>query len=70
MIEEQIIELETRLAFQEDQLDQLNRVISDQQLELVELRKIIKFLHEQIETLLESSEQSSEQKVQERPPHY
>ena len=71
MLEDRVIELETRLAFQEDQLEQLNQVLSDQQLQLNDARELMKMLMERIKDLVAALEESrSGAANDEKPPHY
>ena len=71
MLEDRVIELETRLAFQEDQLEQLNQVLSDQQLQLNDARELIRMLMERIKDLLSALEENrSGAANDEMPPHY
>lgn len=68
-ITSQIIEIETKLAFQEQTIEQLNEVIIQQQ-------KLIETLQRQIKTLNHKVEQESHHwgkeysPADEKPPHY
>ncbi len=68
MTEKRIIELETKLAYQEDMVHELNKAIFDQQKRLDQLEIAYKYLLAQTQ---ESSEIASTGKVvDEKPPHY
>ena len=61
------IEIETRLVFQEDTIAKLNDALVDQQRQLDQMRDTLARLIE----LVERREEPEEFKVeQERPPHY
>ncbi len=61
------IEIETRLVFQEDTIAKLNDALVDQQRQLDQIRDTLARLIE----LVERREEPAEFKVeQERPPHY
>ena len=61
------IEIETRLVFQEDTIAKLNDALVDQQKQLDQMRDTLARLIE----LVERREEPAEFKIeQERPPHY
>jgi SlyX protein len=65
--DEERIEIETRLIFQEDTIAKLNDALVDQQRQLDQMRDTLARLIE----LVERREEPAEFKVeQERPPHY
>lgn len=65
--EERLIELETRLTFQEDLLDTLNHIVAEQQQELMQLKDLCRDLLTQLRQLPEARQRSADE---ERPPHY
>jgi SlyX protein len=67
-MEERLIELETRMAFQDNTLQTLNSVILRQQKEIDALRHEIEVLKTQIRTLAPSLVASSAEETP--PPHY
>jgi len=69
-LEQNLIELETRVAFQEDTLQQLNDVISRQDREIVALRQQLTLIAKRFEDVLYTHEQGAARPDQERPPHY
>ena len=68
-IEEKIIEIETKMAFQEETIEQLNDVIIGQQKAIDKLQRQLVQLNTKIE---EESQhwQSESNPVDETPPHY
>jgi SlyX protein len=67
MIEERLINIETKISFQEDLVDELNKTIFQQQQKLERLEAICESLAEHIRALEAGSEGSP---AHERPPHY
>lgn len=65
---EDLIELQTQLAFQEQTIAELNVALTDQQKQIDLLRLEIKFLKEKFGALEEKVEAGPPQ--DERPPHY
>lgn len=66
--ETRFIELETRLTYAEDLLDNLNQTLSSQQIELLELRRLCRDLIEQLRSMPAAHEQSlAKDNI---PPHY
>lgn len=63
-----LIELQTQLAFQEHTIAELNNVLTDQQKQIDMLRLEIKLLKEKYGALEEKIEMGPPQ--DERPPHY
>ncbi len=67
MDEERLVELEIKLAYQEDLLQALNTIVCDQQKQIGRLEETCKLLNERINNRVEP--QSINQGV-EIPPHY
>jgi len=63
-----ISELQTRLTFQEDAVDQLNRVVARQQAEIDRLESELKKLTELVQDLKDAG--PARQAEDEMPPHY
>lgn len=63
----QLIELQTQLAFQEDALQALDKVVTDQQQRIDQLAQVNSRLEQQ---LTELSSWAEEQRVETPPPHY
>lgn len=68
--QEQLIDLQTRVAYQEDTLEQLNRVITQQDADIVQLKQQIRILAQRLEDSLRTQGQGGEPMQDERPPHY
>ena len=68
MSEESIIRLETKVAYQDDLIQQLNEVIIDQQQRIRDLESKTDLLSKKLEDLLELA--AEERSSGERPPHY
>ena len=66
--EEAIIELQTKLSFQEDLLENLNQVITDQQGQITKLARTVESMIEQMHSMQSSTQDNGSQ--QEIPPHY
>lgn len=67
MSEARFIELEIKVAYQEDLLQALNQIVSEQQQQLDRLEASNRALHERLKNLqLDESEQA----VDQTPPHY
>lgn len=65
--EARFIELETRIAFQEDSIQQLNDTIVEQQQSIDRLMTIVKVINQQIRSIPTDLEGST---GNEPPPHY
>ena len=66
--EEAIIELQTKLSFQEDLLENLNQVITNQQGQIAKLARTVESLMVQMHSIQISMQDNGPQ--QEIPPHY
>lgn len=62
-----IEDLQSRLVFQEDAIDHLNKTIAEQASQIDILQQQVKYLHDQIKQI---SEQQSATTDVEIPPHY
>ncbi len=67
MSDNRITELEIKIAYQEDLLQSLNTIVSNQQLQINRIEETCKFLNNRIKSIreVESINQSNE-----KPPHY
>ncbi len=68
MNEDRIIELETKVSYQEDLLQDLNRLVATQQHQIDQLTTLSKTLSNQLKEAMHSIQ--SESNVDEKPPHY
>lgn len=69
-LERQIIELQTKLAFQEDTVQALNDIVSEQQQDILALKGQVSLLLEELRSVLLSLDTSGISVQQEMPPHY
>ena len=67
-MENKIIDLQSKLAFQDETINELNEVITDQQNQLDQLREDIRLLNLRIVSVAEASNVSEEKEAP--PPHY
>lgn len=68
MNEDRLINLETKITYQEDLLEELNKTVYQQQQKLDQLEEFCRTLAGQVRSLAEAG---NEGKVtNERPPHY
>lgn len=70
MDEQKIIDLEIKLAYQEDLLQALNTVVSQQQQQISRLEKTCTVLNDRIKSLSEQRQAGEIGPVYEVPPHY
>jgi SlyX protein len=68
MDNQRLIDIETKLAYQEDLIQELNKTVHSQQLKLDQLEKAIGSLTLRYNSLAEQGD--SEYSVDEKPPHY
>ena len=68
MSEERFIDLETRLAHQDQLLSELNDVVTGQQARIMDLEELCKALLERVRSLGDGLPAGNP--VDERPPHY
>ncbi len=69
-IEEQLIDVQTRVAYQEDTLAQLNEVITRQDAEIIQLKQQLRLLAQRIDELGRNPAALGGEIIDERPPHY
>lgn len=69
MLEERLENIETKIAFQEDLLEELNKAVYQQQLKLEQLQATCEALAGHIASLAESVNENKAV-ANERPPHY
>jgi len=63
-----IDDLQMKLAFQDDLLEQLNQVVTNQQQQITNLELALENMKVQVNTMQTSSQEGSQQ--HELPPHY
>lgn len=68
--EEEFIDLQMRVTFQEDMLHQLNDIVSQQNTEILLLREQMRALARRLEEVMRQPSQADGDISEERPPHY
>ena len=68
MIEERLVNIEAKITFQEDLIEELSKTIYQQQQKLDRLEAFCKSLARNIESLAEAGNEGMP--ANERPPHY
>ncbi|MCL4141143.1 UNVERIFIED_CONTAM: hypothetical protein GTU68_008670 [Idotea baltica] len=63
-----MIDLQTRLSFQDDLLDELNQVVTDQQHQIMRLESALTALQVQFKTL--QADNTPDDAAEPPPPHY
>ncbi|HSC79445.1 MAG TPA: SlyX family protein [Chitinolyticbacter sp.] len=66
-MEDRLIELEIKLAFQEDLLESLNKIVSQQQLQLDAQQEQLRELYRQLQAMEFGPRGAPQQEI---PPHY
>ena len=64
-----LIELEIKMAYQEDLLQALNTIVTEQQQQIQRLEKTCQLLYDRINSLADESNRT-DKIVNEIPPHY
>ena len=67
MTEDRLINIEIKIAYQEDTIQELNDVVCEQQKQLDKLEETCNFLLKRVKIL---SESTGENIPNEKPPHY
>lgn len=67
-MESRLTNLETKVAFQDDLVESLNRIVAAQQQQIDLLQQQVQLLYDQLRSLSPSNVDGSP--VDERPPHY
>ena len=68
MSEERFVDLESRLAHQDQLLHELNEVLTSQQAQLIQLKELCRTLNDRVRSLGEGTHAGDTD--DERPPHY
>lgn len=67
-MENDIIDLQTKLSFQDSLLEELNQVVTDQQRQITRLELALETLKVQVNTMQTATQEQGQQ--HEIPPHY
>lgn len=68
MIEERLENIETKISYQEDLIEELNKTVYQQQQKLDQLEEICRALARHVQALAEAGNEGKP--ANERPPHY
>ncbi len=68
MDEDRLIDIETKMAHQEQLLTELNEVLTDQQAQISQLEALSQSLIDRLNSLVDNA--GAGQLTDERPPHY
>ena len=67
-LEQQVIDLQSQVAFQEDTIRDLDAALAEQQRDILLLRRQLELLQQRQEE--QAMQVTTENSVQEKPPHY
>ncbi len=67
-LENRIIDIETKIAYQEDTIEQLNQVVTAQQKKIAQLQTELEFIKNWVQT--QRSSQMALESEEQLPPHY
>lgn len=68
MNEERLVDIESKLAHQDQLIDELNDVVTKQQEQIMQIEKLCNSLVNRIRTMVDT--QTDDAPPDERPPHY
>lgn len=69
-VNEEIVELQTKMSFQDNLLEELNQVIIDQQKQISRIELTLETMKAQMNTMQTDNQQGSPGPQYELPPHY
>lgn len=69
-LNEELIDLQTRIAYQEDTINQLNEMVAKQDADILQLQQQMRLLAKRLDELSFSQGDGVEDVANERPPHY
>lgn len=69
-INDELIDLQTRVAYQEDTLAQLDQIVTKQDADIIQLQQQVRLLAKRLDETLFAQEQADNDAASERPPHY
>lgn len=70
MTDERLINIEEKITFQEDLIEELNKTVFQQQQKLERLERMYVALAGQVRAIAESGGEDNKSLDNERPPHY
>lgn len=69
-VENELVDLQTRIAYQEDLLEQLNQIVVKQDAEILTLKQQVRYLMKRMEDFLANPASPGIEISSEKPPHY
>jgi len=69
-LKQQVMELQSQLAFQEDAINGLDAALAHQQQEILLLRRQLELLHERLRAQAGDQAGHADAATEEKPPHY
>lgn len=68
MSDDRLMDIETKLAFQENTIDELNSVVIEQQTEIDRLKNAVEYLLDKVQQIADTRMERAPSN--EKPPHY
>lgn len=69
-LEQQLIELQTQVAFMEDTLDKLDNIVTEQSQLITDQQRQLQLLYQKLETQTQGSQIQPFDLLSDKPPHY
>lgn len=69
-VETQLSNLEMQLTFQEDTIDSLNQLVTEQTQQIIEMQKQIKWLGQRMKQMQDNQSGNPDPAAEPPPPHY
>ncbi|MBF38177.1 SlyX family protein [Idiomarina sp. UBA4520] len=69
-IEQQMANLEMQLTFQEDTIESLNKLVTEQTQQMTEMQRQIRWLGKRLKQMQEQNSDNSDPAKEPPPPHY
>lgn len=69
-LEQQLIELQTQVAFMEDTLDKLDNIVTEQSQFIADQQRQLQLLYQKLETQTQGSQIQPFDLLSDKPPHY
>lgn len=70
LLEEKLIDLETKIAFLDDTVEQLNKIIAEQSQQIADQQKQLQFLYQKIDSQNLGTQIQPFDLIADKPPHY
>ncbi|MCJ8317762.1 SlyX family protein [Idiomarina sp.] len=69
-VEQQMANLEMQLTFQEDTIESLNKLVTEQTQQMTEMQRQIRWLGKRLKQMQEQNSDNSDPAKEPPPPHY